>query len=478
MSDAWPDETGTLVDGVTPITFSLSLASEPAPSSHNLGSPSFNSLNHGYARSYDSIVVTRGGATLTIDFAPRAIEAIRRAVNAAFDGFWDNRFLVDNYIHWDDSDRAHTIVTTLSGSNVTTAVLLWSDDFCATWSAVALSRKTGIIEKRDTNNASGGLPTIITFDQYSNFAAVQPGIAEPDNLYLERLTTNSDGTISVGTPVLVTNESLLVPQHSGGGNSTLTTASKIFIVYPTNDASAPGTEAKIRQFDIAGGSFDDVSAVTLGRSNPPANQPTLTADNHDTPVISRSSDGKLHVVLGAHHGQLRYTFSTAADSVSGGWSALTDIGWDNPSSTGFGDTYLSLNCLQDDNGDDYLIIISRLSAVGYRKSLAQIRIQAGTTSEYQFSGQDYREITRPELGWYGVWHHRVTMDRKGNLYIFAHWGPDHLSQVEAESIGLDIADGTLQGAVYWFSNNRAYIQPTVWRSTDQGLTWQSMNAAI
>lgn len=460
---------GALVAGVSFAPFSLSMYSVP---DINLGSPSFDSAGNAYLRYDDKLVKIEGTEIETYDFGRAASIAINRDIMSNnWDDRWNRSFSVDNSIHIDDSDppRLYTLVIPRH-SNMQNAALLWSDDKAKNWKAVALNAFWATMEKIDTNNDLSGVPTVISYE-YGEDENETPILS---NLYLERIVDAGAGAVTVGSKIVVSNESLLVPNHSGAGNSTYTTAEKIFVTYPTTDDSATGTEVKIKQFQKASGSED--AEVTLGRSS---TTPKI-ADNHDIPAVTIDSTGKLHVVFGAHQEMFKYRRSNNAFDISGGWSSEVELGEPEigvaPNTTWGSNTYVSLNITPEDQ----LIVLSRNEGDTYRFAIAQIILPADWTqvSEVTWNGVKHRLIARPDRNFYGAWRQRVTQDRQGNLYLNIRWWPNDLTAEEAAELGLYTEPGNDESERFWFNTEVPYIQPTTFISADGGLTWQSQNPSV
>lgn len=445
--------------GSSVLQYDLSKFFLDQPPAINLGSPSFDRDNAAYLRDDDKLVVIKAGRAATSDFGAAARQAIDRDIfgaTGAWDGSWDTSTLEDNSLYFDQNNRIYTLVIPRY-SNLETAALLWSDTLGKDWKAVALSAANATMERPDAFNTLNGPPTIISYDYY--------GRDSGPNLWLERLTQTASGDIAVGQPALVSDQSLLVSNHSGGGNSSYTVGDRVFITYPVLDKNGAGTAAYIRQFNKSTNEFDG-PPVALGRSTTKE-----TADPHDIPVITGDKAGTLHVVVGAHHAMFTYSTSKTPLSIYDGWSDPVLLGEPKRADQFGSYTYASINMTTDEN----INILARMEGDEYRFALAQIRKPAKGAQVRWNGSLNHRVIARPNRKFYGVWRHRVTQDREGKLYLNIRYWPNQLTPEEAVILGLDARSGiNCRIGRCWYPD-APYIQPTTLISSDGGLTWVSQN---
>jgi hypothetical protein len=440
-------------------TYALLAVKDHASSVMDQGSPGFDSVNTAYIRSGGTIFVAKDGRQISqIDLNAAAHTAIDRDIfkkPGAWDGQWDRSFLVDTAIVFDDQDRAYTIIVPRA-SNLQHAVLLWSGDHGKSWSALPLAGRDATLEKPDAFNDHARPPTVLSNEYY--------GARGGGRLWLETFAVRGNAVGHDGFQLL-SNRNLLSENHSGAGNSSFTTKTKIFVVYATTDKSGykwgRGTLSVARQYDRASHKLEG-EEVPIGRST------TLKGpDPHDIPAITGDAAGQLTVVIGAHHAMLQTVQSREPGSVLSGFTDPQPIGNPNrPQDSSF--SYESL----DMSRDGTLNMISRAEGDSTLYQLVQFRRPAGSDWTVWPNRYHYRVIARPNRPSYVAWRQRVTVDRNGVLYLHLRYYLNSLTADEAKSIG--VAGTPTQSCDArgrcWYVNSPD-LQPDTLVSRDDGLTW-------
>jgi hypothetical protein len=216
-----------------------------------------------------------------------------------------------------------------------------------------------------------------------------------------------DGSIIIGDPIPITKKCIGVSEHSGIPSSMVSRASMVHIAWgeaTEAEEKAPGVPTYVATYDRE---TKTLSAPALVGFGPPAN------DVHNTPCITIDSKGYLHVLIGTHGRTFRYARSMHANDASGGWTQAEDIG------PGLRQTYVGLVCDQNDT----LHTVFRL----WRTDTQYFPASHYATLAYMSKPAD-GEWSQPKalivapFSEYSVFYHRLTIDRKGSLYLsYDYW---------------------------------------------------------
>jgi hypothetical protein len=429
------------------------------------GAPGFDESDAAYVRAGSIISVASADGTIRkIDFVNAAAAAIDRDIFRGI-GVWDKRWdggqMIDDRIVFDDSGFAYTILTPRY-SNLKHGVLLFSVDKCRSWRAYPLLGLSGSLEGRDSFNEHASPPAVISFDTY--------GAARGSNLWLQRFSVRGSALKEVAKAV-VSQRSLLGPNHSGGGNSTFTRGARTFVVFPSlerPDHTQSGTAIYARELVLTGDGFQGRAPRFLGYAGDISVVKSVTSDPHCIPAIVGDAEGRLHVVFGAHHGMLKYTVSKEPLNIDRGWNPLQLLG--EPMSNGrYGSyTYVSLN--MDRSG--LLNIFARSEGDRYHFQLVQLQIKLGGTIRVWPGGLRHRVVAEPGRSFYAAWRQRTSMDRAGRLYLHFKYWPSDFSELESEQLSTQRGSPTGCHAHRCFYPNAPYLFPTTLFSEDGGNTFK------
>lgn len=435
-----------------PITFGLAFqdnarrsrsAGEPGA-----GLPAFDRAGTAYFRSGTRIVArSRVGETEVIGFEAAMTAAVNRMMAPiVWDGRWEDGPFVDEKIVFDEADFAYTTITPRY-SNLKTAVLLFSADKARTWTAHALTGVSAAIEGRDSFNDLSTPPAVLSFDTYGNVAGT--------NLWLHVFSRGDNGSLVREFDGLVSDRSLLGPNHSGGANSAISTRGKIAIAFPSSVPPASGgagTEILLRQYDRARRLLDD-RIVSAGVAGDVARQPA-GPDPHSIPGFTADKAGKLYLFYGAHHGLLKYATSKKPSDVFGGWNAPTAFG--NPIPTAYGSyTYLSISM------DSYqkIHLFTRYAGDRYKFQLVHM-VKPNGRGFRTYAGQSHQVIVDPSRQMYAAYRQQSTVDRAGNIYVFFQYWPNQLTELEALLLSVSTDPKTDCVADRCFYRYRRHLFPT------------------
>ncbi len=294
---------------------------------------------------------------------------------------------VDQRVVLDNLGDAYTLIKAKHASRIW-LLLLHSRDRCVTWDVYPLPPlEHARLEMRDGHNTLSHPPAVLVFKDH-----------ELDLVLPERA---ADGSLVIDRAIQVADDSMLVPNHSGGGNSVITVGDRVTVVYPS--AIPPRGREGTSQF-----------AVTLSReTGQVVTGKTLLGtvgvgkpDPHYLPAITADSREVLHVVLGSHHDSLYYLHATQPNDASR-WTTPRTIGKDRIPTDG-GHTYPALLC----DSEDRLHLVTRWAGDGYYFRLVYLRGDA-TTGRWE----DQKVLVRPFRNMYSNWYHHLSMDRRDRLFL-------------------------------------------------------------
>lgn len=371
----------------------------------------------------------RGGGWRSIDFANAAGHAIAQLPDtAAFDWIWDTRSpYTDQRIYVDSRGWLYTLVqggsTRLKfGSKLLVrGYLLASTDGGNTWTAAAIPMPDdhgtwrSRIEFNDGNNYREGPPPLLIYDREENNAK------RSKQLFL--WTPRWEGATLVGPELFnISDDSLLQENHSGAANSLVSTAERIYIVFPgsTGIMDKAGTPAFLAVYNKRSGKLHPVTLIGFGGA-------AEKVDNHNIPGICVGRDQALHVLLPGHQEALGFrTAKPDGDSVA--WQPLQAIGQQPVKGNGY--TYGSLNC--DPAGNIY--VTSRWAGDAYHFQLVLLKRDAGGRWVGGPGGRAHQVLLDPGRAFYAAWRQKVSLDADGSLYIsYAYYG-NHFSEDEMVSL--------------------------------------------
>ncbi|MEZ6191944.1 MAG: BNR-4 repeat-containing protein [Phycisphaerales bacterium] len=294
---------------------------------------------------------------------------------------------VDQRVVFDDQGDAYTLVEARHADG-DKLFLLHSRDKCVTWSVHLLPPlRHARLEFRDGHNTMTDPPAVLIY-KGNELGVILPRRAK-------------DGSLTLNQSVTVSEDSLLVPNHSGGGNSVITVGGRVFVVFPSQSALPNDNGSPQYVTALSRETGEILVAPTLlgsvGVSGP---------DPHYMPAITADSRGYLHVVLGSHNDSLYYLKSAAPLDASR-WSTPKPIGKQRIPTDG-GHTYPALLC----DAQDRLHVVTRWAGDGYYFRLAYLRGDADTKR-----WEPQRVLVQPFRNMYSNWYHHLSMDREGRLFL-------------------------------------------------------------
>ncbi len=246
-----------------------------------------------------------------------------------------------------------------------------------------------------------------------------------------------DGKIVFPAPIRVTEKSIGIAQHSGIPSTVVSRGDRTHIIWAEAtdpaDKSIPGVPTYAANCDRITGKLSKPVLIGYG---PPAN------DVHNTPCIVMDGKGYLHAFVGTHGLVFQYARSLKPDSAADGWTPAANIG-----KMRGGMTYIGVVC----DKNDRLHLIYRqwtedreLFPSG---SCAQLVTMNKSAMDQEWSKP--RVLVRPSFTDYGVYYHKLSIDRTGRLFLsFDFW------------------------STYWFYRNDFESFRTLLFSPDSGKNWR------
>lgn len=344
----------------------------------------------------------------------------------------DNFGVASSKIAFDRDNHVYLLAT--AGR---TAALLHSSDGGETFATCALPGRAGQSSAYDVeaftgHNVPDGPPPILRYTRTAKDEQLFWRSLNDLELFLPKRV---DSRLVPGEPILISTQCIGLASHSGIPASVVSKGSKVHVVW--GEATDPkekvaGVPAYVVTYDRASGRLGKPALVGYGA---PPN------DIHNSPSITMDSQGYLHVLAGTHGRPFPYAQSLQLNDAGGGWTEAV------PASENANQTYVGLVC----GPDDTLHSVFRL----WRSSVEPFPASTFATLAYQRKrpGQPWeppRVLILPAFSEYSVYYHRLTLDRKGRLFLsYDYW------------------------STYWFYRNDHLVsRRALLMSPDGGDTWK------
>lgn len=316
-------------------------------------------------------------------------------------------------------------------------------------------------------------PSVESFDSFTISEENLPTISyyqrvEGDRFiaFCELEKENFGELIFKGHKRVMSEKAVFSGSHSGYLNYTLTTKDRIhfFWIDMENQEKENYTTQRSCYYDKKTQQFSKPqtlgSTYALPWTNARDGKTYNGPNSHNGPTATIDSKGVIHVVLGGHGSQAKYTYS--ADN-GNSWAPPEDLPGENSNNT-----YPTV--ITDNKGTVHLIYRATLNAVFYE--------------DRHRRGGDYRlSYARKKLGqpWecmgglvvpgndaYSIYMHTLTVDRLGRLFLHYYYRADILSQRDKEQYRAkwpDAPDPEVQ------SNIRTH-DPVIIMSDNGGDSWK------
>jgi hypothetical protein len=259
-------------------------------------------------------------------------------------------------------------------------------------------------EQFSGHNVPDGPPPILS---YTHTASDPKRIWRRINDLELHLPKKAGGKISFGEPILISKQCIGMSMHSGAPSGIVSRGTKVHVVWgeaTDPETKVPGVPTYVATYDRKTKTVGKPALVGHGA---PAN------DIHNTPSITMDSQGYLHVLAGTHGQPFPYARSLKPNDAHSGWTEPVPAGKD------MSQTYIGLVC----GPDDTLHLVYRLWQTGK----APFPTSQYATLAYQRKrpGKPWeppRILIVPPFSEYSVFYHRLTIDRKGRLFVsYDYW---------------------------------------------------------
>jgi len=320
---------------------------------------------------------------------------------------------------------------------LTSAGLSYSTDRGQTFATCAVPRRgksstSFDIEEFTGHNLLDGPPPVLRY----TFTAKDEKLFWRRLYDLELLLPEKvNGKLVIGEPILITKQCIGLASHSGIPSSVVSKGSKVHIVWgeaTDPKLKLPGLPAYVATYDRITKQLSKPALVGYGA---PPN------DIHNSPSITMDNKGYLHVLGGTHGHPFPYARSLKPNDAAGGWTEAVFAG------ENLRQTYIGMVC----GPDGTLHSAFRLWKSGEQPFPAS---SYGTLAyQRKRPGQPWeppRVLVVPPFSEYSVYYHRLTIDRKGRLFLsYDYW------------------------STHWFyRNDLPGRRRTVLMSPDGGNTWK------
>ncbi|HEO69737.1 MAG TPA: hypothetical protein ENN80_00620, partial [Candidatus Hydrogenedentes bacterium] len=190
------------------------------------------------------------------------------------------------------------------------------------------------IEQFSGHNCPEGPPPFVSFRRTEKDPKLRWRSLNDLELFVP--TKDEERNVTIGEPILLSEQSLGCSMHSGIPSSVVSRGRKVHVAW----AEATDPDDKVPGVPTFVATYDRDTAATTERAlvgyGPPPN------DVHNTPCITMDGKGYLHVLVGTHGSTFKYAKSLEPNNAAGGWTEAKDIG------PGLRQTYIGMVCDQDD----------------------------------------------------------------------------------------------------------------------------------
>ena len=249
------------------------------------------------------------------------------------------------------------------------------------------------------------------------------------------------GELVVAEPIVISEHCIGMADHTGLTSPVTSKDGKVHLIWgETSDPAARHTGVPTFEAtcDLNAGTLRDQTLVGYA---PPAN------DVHNVPSLVIDSQGYLHAILGAHNQTFQYARSLKPHDTSSGWTSVEKV------AAGYEQTYVGVVVTEDDT----LHLVSRIWRPGaYFPGL----FDAALFHQTKRPGEPWskpRQFLLPALPHYSIYYNRLTIDRRGRLYLsYDYWPTWTAYRAELRSLapaGIGMGRALLasdDGGIHWY----------------------------
>ena len=314
--------------------------------------------------------------------------------------------LRNDSVIFDREDRAYDPLVIRLADGSTRNVLMVSWDHCRTWAVYRLPDGQFAMEHWVGHNQIDGPPFLAVWRPSTPNPAPR---SKRCSLWVTQ--PRLDGDRLVMPPLVhVTDQCLGLGKDSGGSSFAVTANGVTTFVWSEATAHGKVTPQFVDSYDSATGTL---APAQLLMATPPAN------DQHVKPGICIDSQGYLHVVSGAHGGEILYCHSLAPYTIAAGWTLPVPVctnGYIAPDGTErASQTYCAFVC----DSHDVLHLVTRQ----FRRGV-----------DAYFGGKLYGALVHqscppggvwgpptiivvPSEPGYAVFYHKLALDHRDRLFL-------------------------------------------------------------
>ena len=240
----------------------------------------------------------------------------------------------------------------------------------------------------------------------------------------------------------------------GGADVTLTRNNKTHVVYTGTKpiANREGTPQYIVTYDHDRQKM--TTPVLLGTTLGTPGTTECGVDGHNGAAIVADSQGRLHIVLGAHQHPFKYTVSKRSND---------STAWETAVAFGEHETYVGLVIDQADT----LHLVSRRENEDEHLSLHYMRKKRDDSAWVEMG-----DLLIPKPTHYSNWHHKLTIDRRGVLFLAYFYYSHELTKDECRAYKRTWPDEVVTCGPGTKESGLNAHDPVLLISGDGGDSWQ------
>ncbi|MCS7238603.1 MAG: BNR repeat-containing protein [Thermoguttaceae bacterium] len=285
--------------------------------------------------------------------------------------------------------------------------LIFSADGGSHWQAVAFPQPNVQaaydLEVFTGHNVPQGPPAILRFVYLGRDPKLFWRYMHRLELYVPEKTA---GTITLGEPIVLSEECLGLSSHSGSPNCVLSCGDMVHAIWAQAtdpNVKLPGTPAYVNTWNRKSRTLG--KPVLVGYGAPPN-------DIHNTPALTIDSKGFLHTLGGTHGTPFPYAQSLVPND--------TQKGFTEPIYISKGEqTYIGFVCGPDDTLYTAFRLWQRAKDPFPNSHFATLALQRKKPDQ---PWQEPVVLIIPPFSEYSVYYHRLTIDRKGRLFLsYDYW---------------------------------------------------------
>ena len=353
---------------------------------------------------------TAGYAWISLDF----IEAVKTYYPAfkktVRGGGW-----LGSRVVFDMDNHAYTVLRIELNDGSEKNVLIYSRDYCRTWTLYDLPEGNIFIEHSADQSLIPEPPAILFVEKRADHPARWANL----NVLSLIVPEKTEEGLLLGGPITLSEDCLGICKHSGGSLQAVTKKGLTWVVWVevTDREELTGSPTYISVYDRRTGILGQKTFLALAE---PKN------NVHCTPGICIDYDGFLHVVTGAHNRSFYYSKSKEPYNAAAGWSEPQPVltaGWwrDSVEDQEGRQTYVSLVC----DRENTLHLVFRETQKAYNGYFKTGQDYKALSYQRRIEGASWEEadllVVPPSTG-YSNYYQKLAIDLQGRIYLsYSYW---------------------------------------------------------